>query len=85
MCTHMCMATKTISIMEDAYRILLGRKMKGESFSEVIRRELSRRRNVLEFSGVWKDMGDKEINKMKKNLSKLRKDSTKELLKNDIY
>lgn len=86
MCTHMGMGTKNISIMEDVYRLLLARKIANESFSDVIRRELKRKRNIMEFAGAWKDLvSDKEAEGMKKAIMDLRKKSTQDLLKNDIY
>jgi len=86
MCTHMCMTTKNISIMEDVYNLLLRIKTANESFSDVIRRELKKKRDVMEFAGAWKNViSDKEAKEMKINIKKLRKRSTNELLKNDIY
>lgn len=84
MCTHMSMGTKNISIMEDVYRLLLARKMKNESFSDVIRKEFKKKRNIMEFAGAWK-ISDKESEEIKKNIKKLREKTTKELLSNDIY
>jgi len=74
------MTTKTISIMEDAYEILLGNKIKNESFSQVIRRTMRRKKDIMEFAGAWKNISDKEAEEMKSNISKLRKRSTKELM-----
>ena len=52
----MFMATKTITIMEDAYRLLKIRKRREESFSDVIRRELEMsKKPLIEFAGAWKD------------------------------
>ena len=82
----MCMTTKNISIMEDVYNLLLRIKTANESFSDVIRRELKKKRDVMEFAGAWKNViSDKEAKEMKINIKKLRKRSTNELLKNDIY
>ena len=81
----MCMATKTISIMEDAYKLLLIRKLQGESFSDVIRRILRRKVGIMEFAGAWKDISNKKVEEMKKNIKELRRKSTEELMKNDIY
>ena len=55
MCTRMCMATKTITIMEDAYEMLKAAKKKGESFSDVVRREIPKKRDLMDFAGSWSE------------------------------
>ena len=75
----MCMSTKTISIMEDAYNILVKNKHKGESFSSVIRRIARKNKNIMDFAGAWKDISDKETEEMKENIYNLRKKSTEEI------
>lgn len=56
------MATKTISITEDAYKILERNKKENESFSKVIVREMGKKGNVKklrEFFGILsKEAGD---------------------------
>lgn len=79
------MATKTISIMEDVYKLLLRNKMRNESFSNTIKRILTQSNNILEFAGAWQSIDNKELEKMKKKISNLRKHSTKELIENDMY
>jgi len=79
------MATKTISIMDDVHNLLLSRKRINESFSDVIRRVFGQKKDIMEFAGIWKDIDDKTIGKMKKEIRELRLKSTKETLKNDIY
>ncbi len=49
--TYTYMASKTISITEDAYHRLRARKRRGESFTDVILR-LTERRPLSEFAGV---------------------------------
>lgn len=78
MCTHICMGTKTISIMDDAYGMLKSEKRPGESFSDVIRKSFSRRRDIMEFAGAWKGIGAKATG-VKKAVSQLRRRSTREL------
>jgi len=76
------MGTKNISIMEDVYRLLLARKIANESFSDVIRRELKRKKNIMEFAGAWKDLvSDKEAEDMKKTIKEFRKNSLKGVLR----
>ena len=48
------MATKTLTITEDAYTILKNKKMKDESFSEEITRLLSekKKKSLRDFFGI---------------------------------
>ena len=42
--------------MDDAYSLLKSRKLKNESFSDVLRRELKEsKRPLTDFAGKWKD------------------------------
>lgn len=45
------MATRTISLADDAYQALLAMKMPGESFTDIVRR-LTRRRSLTDLVGV---------------------------------
>ncbi len=75
------MATKTISIMDDAYGLLVRNRMGNESFSEVIRRTFGKKKSIMEFAGAWKDIDDREIERMHEHVEGLRKRSTKEFLR----
>jgi len=74
------MAVKNISIMEDVYRLLLARKKASESFSDVIRRTVKEKRDIMQFAGAWKNIPDKEIEEMKNDIKELKKRTTKNLL-----
>lgn len=52
---------KTIAVSDDVYEMLSKAKMKGESFSDVIRRLLKRQK----ISGIPKILEDYEANKIK--------------------
>ena len=75
----MVMVTKTITIMDDAYEMLANKKNKGESFSEVIRRLVKPKVDIMQFAGAWKDISDKEIDDMKSTIGEMKKRSTMEL------
>ena len=90
MCTHMCigMGTKNISIMDDAYHLLAKNRRKGESFSNVIRRIALKKKDIMDFAGSWKNVSDEEAEKIKEDISNLKKKATRDLirkLKDDRY
>lgn len=68
------MTTKTLTIMEDAYKLLLEKKLENESFSEEIRRILSRkgRRELGDFFGI---LSEEEGSEMLKDLRMFDKKS----------
>ena len=83
--THTQMATKTISIMKDAYNMLASLKKKDESFSDVIRELAMQRKGnvkeVLKCAGILNDViTDEDAEDIKRNILKYRKGSTKKLL-----
>jgi len=63
----MFMATKTLTIMEDSYSLLLNNKLEGESFSEEIRRVFSekKKRSLKDFFGI---LSEEEGDAMMKGL-----------------
>lgn len=73
----MFMATKTITIMDDAYDLLKKAKLKDESFSDVIRREFSSKAKVSDFFGAWEDF---DVVSLKKRISESRRISDKRKL-----
>ena len=65
------MATKTISITEEAYERLKTRKAENESFTDVINR-ISGKRSLMELAGV---LSKGEADKLEKNIKERRKAS----------
>ena len=76
------MGTKTISIMNDAYKMLVSKKGKDESFSDVIRRITKKRRDIMEVAGSWSHISDEDIEEMKKNIEIIGEHATKDLMRN---
>lgn len=67
----MYMASKTISLSEEAYGKLMAEKRRGESFSEVVKR-LAEKRPLTSFAGAWRDLGEEKIEEIKNILKKER-------------
>ena len=71
--TQMHMATKTISIMDDVYELLVKNKEVRESFSDVIRKNLTKNNDIMGVVGLWSDLSSDEFKKVEKTIQVLRK------------
>lgn len=79
--TRKFMATKTITITEDAYNALAREKRKHESFSQVIRRTFIKKGDISRFIGAWKDMDEKTVEELHNNVEQIRKNYGKRRIK----
>ncbi len=66
--TYTVMATKTISITEQAYEALLSEKQNSESFTQTILRLTKKKGKLSDSFGKWK-MTDQEEQKIQSELS----------------
>ena len=57
------MATKTITIAEDAYEMLKRAKLPEESFSDTIRRTYTKKTEPEDFFGAWEEEFAEEVEK----------------------
>ena len=78
------MATKTLTITEDAYDLLVRNKLDDESFSEEIKRLFTdkKRKPLSDFYGAWsKETGEKamEFLEKKRAMPKTRPQQIKEM------
>ncbi|MDI6654563.1 MAG: antitoxin VapB family protein [Candidatus Hydrothermarchaeota archaeon] len=70
------MASKTISVTEDVYRLLSRMKLKSESFSEMLVRLAKKKGSLSECAGLWRDMSEEEIEELKEGIKEMRKSLT---------
>ena len=69
--TQIIMATKTISIREEVYDILMSLKKDNESFSDVIWKLTKKRKpNLRDYFGILKD--SKAITEIEEDIKKMR-------------
>jgi len=72
------MATKTLTITEDAYNMLASNKMKDESFSEVLKRILSKRKTKT-INNFFGTISEKEGTDMLSDLEMIRRKNIEKL------
>lgn len=75
------MGTKTISIMDDVYNLLVRHKKSNESFSQEIRRLVPKKKDIMEFAGAWSHLSSKEADDIKKEIIRFRRNSSKTFMK----
>ncbi|MEK6857132.1 MAG: antitoxin VapB family protein [Nanoarchaeota archaeon] len=70
------MSTKTLTIMEDVYFLLVGNKLKNESFSDELRRLLTKKKEkgLIDLFGL---ISEKEGNEMMADLNKIKETDIK--------
>jgi len=74
------MGTKNISIMDDVYELLVRHKRKDESFSDVLRKELSKKGKISECAGLWSDLTEKQVKQMENAIKKSREYTRKHIM-----
>ena len=74
------MGTKTITIMDDAYELLVRNKRKDESFSDVVRREFSKQGSIIDCAGILSDLTDRQVEEMENAIKKSREYTRKHIM-----
>ena len=74
----MYMTSKTISVSEDAYELLKKMKLKGESFTQTIKR-LAKRRRLTDCAGLWSDVSKAEMEAIWASIDDLKKSASESL------
>ena len=66
------MSAKTVALDPEAYDMLRRHRRAGETFSDAVRRLNGRRRSILDFAGIWKDVPQADLAKLRAYLVKGR-------------
>ncbi|MEK6808997.1 MAG: antitoxin VapB family protein [Nanoarchaeota archaeon] len=74
------MGTKTISIMDDVYELLVRNKRESESFSDELRRLLNNGGSILECAGLWSDLTDEQLKQMEDALKRSKEYTRKHIM-----
>lgn len=74
------MGTKNISIMEDVYELLVRSKRKEQSFSDIIRKEFSKKGKISECAGILSDLTEKQFSEMEKAIKKSKSYTRKHIM-----
>lgn len=72
------MTSRNISVTQDVYELLSKMKLKGESFSDAIKR-LAGRRMLADCAGLWSDVSEEEMKAFLESLGGLRKSALESL------
>lgn len=62
MCEHM----RTVHLDEEAYNLLRRFKRRGDSFSDVVKRHFSHKRDLGDSAGGWKDVPEERLKRLKR-------------------
>lgn len=66
------MSAKTVALDPESYDMLRRQRRAGETFSDAVRRLNGRRRSILDFAGIWKDIPEEDYAKIRAFLAEGR-------------
>ncbi len=66
------MATRTVALDDEAYRLLKAQKRGQESFSEAVKRLARPRKSITAFAGIWSDLSDTQQKKLDRVYSEMK-------------
>ena len=59
------MSVKTVALDPEAYEMLRRHRRAGETFSDAVKRLSTKRTSLLEYSGIWKDVPEVELEQIR--------------------
>jgi predicted CopG family antitoxin len=66
-------SAKTVALDPEAYDMLRRQRRSGETFSDAVKRLSGKRRSILDFAGIWKDIHDEELERLSSFLAEGRR------------
>ena len=66
--------------MDDVYELLARNKKKEESFSDMLRKEYSKKGSILDLAGAWSDLSDKDAKEMENAIKNSREYTRKHVM-----
>jgi predicted CopG family antitoxin len=67
------MAAKTVALDPEAYEMLRRQRRAGETFSDAVKRLSGRRRSLLDFAGIWKEIPSEDLERIRTFLAEGRR------------
>ncbi|HXY47309.1 MAG TPA: antitoxin VapB family protein [Thermoplasmata archaeon] len=67
------MSAKTVALDPEAYELLRRNRRSGETFSDAVKRLSGGRRSILEYAGIWKEIPDRDLEKIRSFLREGRR------------
>ena len=67
------MSAKTVALDPEAYEMLRRQRRSGETFSDAVKRLSGRRRSILDFAGIWKDIPNEDLARIRTFLKEGRR------------
>lgn len=66
--------------MDDVYKLLTRNKKKNESFSDIIRKEFSKKGKISECAGILDDLTEKQFSEMEMAIKKSKSYTRKSIM-----
>lgn len=73
------MTSRNVSLRDEVYELVSREKIPGESFSDTLERLVKRRGKLMDAVNSWEEVDEEEIDKIEKNVEKVRKRFTEDV------
>jgi len=66
-------SAKTVALDPEAYDLLRRQRRSGATLSDAVKRRSGKRRSILDFAGIWKDIPDEDLERLRSFLAEGRR------------